>query len=104
MVKSVVGFFDKILYTKACDATGDKDFATKLVIETTLTAPEKEAFEEIAVVLGEMAKLDPLYAVVGASIAIVAASGGRYAMAFVQLNREIAKKEQKGAAPANAKL
>jgi len=92
LAKAFSGFADKIIFAKAVLLSNDKVFARELVTEVSMTEPEAEAFGQLVEELSRMFGAEEKYMVLGASIATVAAVGGRYVVVMRDLDKQIARK------------
>jgi hypothetical protein len=98
--KAVVSAVDKIIFSRAVLASGDKVEAQKIVDSVTATDGEAEAVAEVMDILAEMYGWDPKILVLIAGLTTVSGYTGRCAMCVSELNLAIAKQRvQKPPAP-----
>jgi hypothetical protein len=87
MYKSIILCADKIIYTKAVQVTGDREYARAIVSECTATDGESESFSEAFGILCEMYNYDPKVVALTVSLVTVGLSGGRYVLTFQGLSQ-----------------
>jgi hypothetical protein len=94
LAKAFSGWADKIIFRKTVELTGDKTYAKELVLETSLTDPEAEAFGELIDELAGMFGADEKFMALAASVATVTAVGGRYVVVIRDLEKQLAVKRK----------
>jgi hypothetical protein len=95
LAKSVTGWADKLIYRKVYELTRDKEYATQVVLECSLTDPEADAVGDLAAELGAMFGADEKMMALAAGFVTVGAVGGRYVMAIRDLNSRIADQRRR---------
>jgi hypothetical protein len=105
--KAGASFLDRILQSKALAASdGDKDFAARVVTETTATPEEIAAFADLGEICLRELKLDLRFLPIVAAGTVLAGGGIRYGLAIRELNAVISEKraKEKPAEGTNAKV
>lgn len=93
ILKSITGFCDKRLFRKAVKKTADPKFAQQLIVDTTITKEEIDAFAELGEICLRKYGVGTEYAPEIGLAVILGGLGVRYMEAFKSLDEFTPKKE-----------
>lgn len=91
--KAARKFGDKIVFRKALEASGNKDYAREVRDLTSATDDECDALGEVTDILLKELGLDTKYLPLAAALVVVAGAGTRYVVTIKDLNKQIRDKQ-----------